>query len=255
MALRPTLRIAVLRLAAVLALAGACGHAAALTVSAASSLTQALRDLAPLFEAAQPGSPVRLNFGASGALLAQAARGAPVDVLVTADSETMDQAQARNLVRAADRRDIASNTLVVAVPVSAARPPRALAELAAPGVARIAVGVPASVPAGRYAKAVLEQAGLWPAIEPKVVGAQAARQALDYVARGEVDAAFVYATDAALMADRVRVAFTVATVTPIRYPAAALAAAPDPGRAARFVEFLLTPAAQAVLARHGFGRP
>lgn len=229
--------------------------AAAVTVSAGSSLTQALREIAPLFEAAHPGSKLQLNFGASGALLAQAARGAPVDVLVSADPETMDQAQARGLVRAAQRRDVATNVLVVVVPAAAARVPRELSDLSDAGYARIAVGLPASVPAGRYARAALEAAGLWRAIEPKVVSAHHVRQALDYAARGEVDAAFVYATDAAVMGGKVKVAFPVATPMPIRYPAAVLASAPDPAGAARFVEFLLTPGAQAVFARHGFGRP
>jgi molybdate transport system substrate-binding protein len=272
------------RYAALLASTLACAatHAAGLTVSAASSLTNALREVAPLFEAAQPGMKVNLNFGASGALLAQAMRGAPVDVFLSADAETMEQAEARGLVRAGQRRDLLANTLVVIVPAAAAgtvgrtgtasaaghsgntatpgpstapRLPRTLQELAGPGYARIALGLPASVPAGRYTQAALEAARLWEAIQPRIIGAQNVRQALDYVARGEVDAGFVYATDAALMPNKVRVAFTVPTAKPILYPVATLAAAPNPALAARFVEFLFTPPAQAVFARHGFARP
>ncbi len=251
-------------------------HAAGLTVSAASSLTHAMREVAPLFEAAQPGTKVNLNFGASGALLAQATRGAPVDVLLSADPQTMDQAQARGLMRAAQRRDLLANSLVVVVPSAAAgqvgrsgtpstlvtpgasappHPPRTLQELAGPGHTRIAIGLPASVPAGRYTQAALEAARLWETLQPRMIGAQNARQALDYVARGEVDAGFVFATDAALMPDKVRVAFTVPTARPILYPVAPLATAPNPALAARFVEFLFTPPAQAVFARHGFVRP
>jgi len=239
-------------------------QAADITVSAAASLSNALRDLAPRFEAAHPATRLRLNFGASGALLAQMARGAPVDVFISADQETMDRAQSQGLVRAAQRRNVASNTLVVVVPAVAGpssnppRPaslPKTLDDLARPGFARIAVGLPASVPAGRYAQGVLEAAGLWTAISPKVVGAHSVRQALDYVARAEVDAGFVYATDAALMPDKVQVAFTVPTAQPILYPAAPLAAAAQAAQGMKFVDFLLTPSAQAVLAKHGFGRP
>ncbi len=75
------------------------------------------------------------------------------------------------------------------------------------------------------------------------------------MARGEVEAGFVYATDAAVMAGKVRVVATVPTATPITYPVAALAAAPNPEAARRFLAFLATPAAQVVLARHGFARP
>lgn len=235
--------------------ASGAAHAGEVTVSAAASLSNALRDIAPLFEAAHPGAKLQLNFGASGALLAQIAKGAPVDVFVSADQETMDQAQAQGLVKPGQRRDVASNTLVVIVPAASAQGPKAVADLAGPRYARIAIGLPASVPVGRYTKGVLEAASLWGAIEPKVIGAQNVRQALDYVARAEVDAGFVYATDAAVMPDKVKVALTVPTTRPILYPAATLAGAPNPAEAARFVDFLAAPAAQAVLARHGFGKP
>lgn len=242
-------------LAAVASCAALAAQAGEITVSAAASLTNALRDMAPLFEAAHPGTKVRLNFGASGALLAQIAKGAPVDVFASADQETMDQAQAQGLVKPAARRDVVSNTLVVIVPSQASTAPKALADLAGPAYGRIAIGLPASVPVGRYTRDVLAAANLWAAIEPKTIGATNVRQALDYVARAEVDAGFVYATDAALLPDRVKTAFAVPMSRPIRYPVAALAAAPNPAEAARFVDFLLTPPAQAVFARHGFGRP
>ena len=238
---------------AVLACLLAAGaHAAELTVSAAASLTNAFRELAPAFEAAHPGVKVHLNFGASGALLQQMARGAPVDVFASADQETMDQAQARGLVQAAARRDFVSNTLVVIVPVQAARVPQRLADLSHAAYARLAIGLPASVPVGRYTQGVLEQAGLWAGIEPRMIGASNVRQALDYVARGEVDAGFVYATDAALMRDKVKVAFTVPTPRPILYPIAAVSQAPA---ARQFVDFVQTAPARAVLQKYGFGQP
>ena len=233
----------------------AIAQAADITVSAASSLTNALRDLAPAFEAAHPGQKLQFNFGASGALLQQIAKGAPADVFVSADQESMDQAQAQGLVQAAQRRNVVSNTLVVIVPAAAGKAPAAVADLAQAGYARIAIGLPASVPVGRYTKGVLESAGLWAAIQPKMIGANNVRQALDYVARAEVDAGFVYATDAALVPDKVKVALTVSTAKPILYPVAPLVQAPNAAGAARFVDFLFTPPAQAVLAKHGFGKP
>ncbi len=229
--------------------------AAELTVSAAASLTNALREIAPLYEAAYAGSKVQLNLGASGGLLQQIAKGAPVDVFISADGETMDQAQAQGLLQAGSRRDVVTNTLVVIVPAGSRQPPANLADLAGPGYGRVAIGLPPSVPVGRYTRDVLEAAGLWAAIEPKMVGASSVRQALDYVARAEVDAGFVYATDAALLPGKVRVALTVPTRRPIRYPAAALTGAPNPRDASRFLDFLRSAPAQAVLARHGFGKP
>ena len=244
------------RLAALIfALSSLSAFAADLTVSAAASLTNAFNELAPAFETANPGNKLQLNYGASGALLQQIAKGAPVDVFASADQETMNQAQAQNLVQAAQRRNFVSNTLVVIVPATSAKVPRALDELTQPGYQRVAIGVPASVPVGRYTKGVLEAAGHWSAIEPKMIGANSVRQALDYVARAEVDAGFVYATDAALMPDKVKVALTVPTTTPILYPVAPLAASPNAALAQRFVEFLTSPQAQTVLAKYGFGKP
>lgn len=246
------LGVLALAAASLLSLAAQAGE---VTVSAASSLTNALREIAPLFEAANPGARVHLNFGASGALVAQIAKGAPADVFVSADQESMDQAQKQGLVRPVQRRNVVSNTLVVIVPSAAGKAPGTLAELASAGYERIAIGLPASVPVGRYTKRVLEGAGLWRAIEPRMVGAGNVRQVLDYVARAEVDAGFVYATDAAVMPGKVKVTMTVPTPTPIRYPVAVLAAAPNPADGTRFVDFLFTPPAQAVLARYGFGKP
>lgn len=242
-----------------IALGGAFAHgtasAADLTVSAAASLTNAFKEIGTAFEAQHPGTKVQLNFGASGALLQQMAKGAPVDVFASADQETMDQAQQQNLVKPESRSNFVRNALVVIVPVDASSQPKTLQDLGDAAYKHIAIGVPASVPVGRYTKAVLEKAQLWSVIEPKMIGATSVRQALDYVARGEVEAGFVYATDAAVMPDKVRLAFTVPTETPVLYPIAPLAASPNAADAQAFVAYVLSPPAQAVLARFGFGKP
>lgn len=208
-----------------------------------------------MFEAANPGAKLQFNFAASGALLQQIEKGAPVDVFASADQETMDQAQTKGLVRAAQRRNFVSNVLVVIVPTTSANVPKAMGNLTHVAYQRVAIGVPASVPVGRYTKGALEAAGHWAAIEPKMIGANNVRQVLDYVARAEVDAGFVYATDAALMPDKVKVALTVPTTTPILYPVAPIATSPNAMLALRFVEFLGGAPAQAMLANHGFGKP
>ncbi len=226
-----------------------------LTVSAAASLGNAFREIAPLFESRNPGTRVVFNFAASDALLAQVARGAPVDVFASADEETMDRAGNQKLLAPGSRRTFARNALVVVIPSDAKARPSALADLQQPAFRRITLGSPASVPAGRYARGALEAAKLWQSVEPRAVFAQNVRQALDYVARGEVEAGFVYATDAMILKDKVQVAFSVPTTTPILYPAAAIAGRANSDAARRFVDFLLSPEAQAVLARQGFLKP
>ncbi|MEO8805049.1 MAG: molybdate ABC transporter substrate-binding protein [Burkholderiaceae bacterium] len=242
-------------LSALLALAPLAALAADLTVSAAASLTNAFKELAPAFEAQNTGTAVVFNFGASDALLAQIARGAPADVFASADQQTMDRAEAQNLLTAGSRRNFVANTLVIIVPGDSTLGIKAAADLQKPEVKRVAIGNPGSVPAGRYAKGLLEAGRLWATVEPKAVLAQNVRQALDYVARGEVEAGFVYATDALIMKDKVKVAATVPTDTTITYPIASVATSPNPDAARKFLDFVRTPAAQAVLARHGFGKP
>jgi molybdate transport system substrate-binding protein len=229
--------------------------AAELTVSAAASLTNAFRELAPLFEVKHPGHKVLLNSGSSGALMQQIVKGAPADVFASADQESMDQAQAQGAIEPGKRRDFVSNKLVVIVPADSANAPRALGELTQPGYKRIAVGLTDSVPVGRYTKGVLQKAQLWAAIEPRTIGAQNVRQVLDYVARGEVDAGFVYSTDAALMPGKVKVAQRVPTDKPILYPIAPVKGSGNAALALQFVDFVFSPEAQAVLAKYGFGPP
>ena len=239
----------------VMASSCAAAHAADLTVSAAASLTNALRELGPAFEAQNPGTQVVFNFAASDALLAQIAKGAPADVFASADQAAMNRAATQNLIVAGTRRNFVANTLVMIVPSDSALGLEALADLQKPVVSKVAIGNPASVPVGRYTKGALEAAKLWGSVEPKAVMAQSVRQALDYVARGEVEAGFVYSTDASILKDKVKVAATIPTATAITYPIAAVAGSPNPDAARRFLDFVVTPAAQAVLARYGFAKP
>ena len=241
--------------AVLLAFSSCAAHAADLTVSAAASLTNAFKELGPMFEAQNAGTVVQFNFAASDALLAQIAKGAPVDVFASADQEAMDRANAQKLLVAGTRGNFVSNTLVMVVPSYSTLDLKSPADLQKPEVRRIAIGNPASVPVGRYTRASLEAARLWRAVEPKVVMAQSVRQALDYVARGEVEAGFVYSTDAAIMRDKVKVVATIPTETPVSYPIAAIGGSPNPAAAVKFIEFLFTPTAQAVLGRYGFGKP
>lgn len=232
-----------------------CAHAADLTVSAAASLGDALRALAPRFEGAHPGTHLQYNVAASDVLVQQLTARAPVDVLATADGASMDRAAAGGLIDPASRRDFVRNRLVAVVPRDSKLALTGLADLNTPAVERMALGAPASVPAGRYARAALEAAGLWPLPPDKVVFAQSVRQALDYVARGEAAAGLVYATDVAARADTVRTAFEVPLSSPILYPAAVVAHAPQAALASAYIAWLLSPDTQARLAEFGFEAP
>ena len=191
-------------------------HAADVTVSAAASLRDAFTEIAREFERANPQHRVLLNIGASGQLLQQIARGAPVDVFAAADQDTMDRATAQGLVMRETRVNFARNDLVLAVPASTKSLPAKLADLGGAGFERITIGTPESVPAGRYAKRAL---------------------------------------DAALMPDRIRVAFTVPLDVEVLYPIAVVKGGgmADLGKA--FVKFVASDKAQAILARFQFRKP
>ena len=225
------------------------------TVSAAASLRDAFTEIAREFERANPQHKVLLNFGASGQLLQQITRGAPVDVFAAADQDTMDRAQSQNLIMRETRVNFARNQLVLAIPVNAKAVPAGLADLPGAGFARIAIGNPDSVPAGRYAKSALDAARLWDTLKPRLVNTQNVRQALDYVARGEADAGFVYLTDAVMMPERIRIAFTVPLEAEVLYPIAVVkgGGAADVGR--MFARFVVSEKAQGILVRFQFRKP
>jgi molybdate transport system substrate-binding protein len=213
-----------------------------------------LRQLGKLFEERNANVLVRFTFGASGALLQQIANGAPVDVFVSADEDTVERGVAQMLLARDTRREVASNSLVL-VTANDNQRLTGLAGLTDDVIKRIAIGKPVTVPAGRYAQQALQAAGLWTTLAARLVYADNVRQVLDYVSRGEVDAGFVYATDATVMRDRVRVATTVEGHPPIRYPAIATADTPRRDLAVAFIAFLLTREARDRFVAAGFGPP
>ncbi len=234
---------------------GANANAGDLVVSAAASLTNAFKEVAQGYEKEHAGTKVILNFGASDVLLQQIVKGAPADVFASADQKAMDKAVEEKAVKPASRVDFAANQVVLIVPADSKANITALKDLTRDDVKRIAYGNPASVPVGRYTQGALEAAGLWKEVQAKSVLAQNVRQSLDYVARGEVDAGFVFATDAAIMADKVKVAVRVPSQTPVTYPIAVTTREAAAKEAESFVAYVLSPAGQAILSRYGFQKP
>ncbi|MFT4266241.1 MAG: molybdate ABC transporter substrate-binding protein [Xenophilus sp.] len=226
-----------------------------IVVSAAASLTNAFQAVGQAWEQAAPGRRATFNFAASGALLAQMQQGAPVDVFASADQPTMDKAQAANLIAPDTRTDFVKNELVLIVPAGSAKVPQSLDALTGSDYRRIAAGTPASVPVGRYTMSVVEQARLSEPLQPKWIYGESVRQVLDYVARGEVDAGFVYRTDALIKKGETRIAFAVPTTSPVTYPIARLAASRQPAAAQSFIAFVKGAEGRRILESYGFTQP
>ena len=173
----------------------------------------------------------------------------------SADQETMDRGAQQKLIDPATRRNFASNRLVLIEPAKDGVGLKTLQDLTRPTVKRIAIGKLATVPVGRYTKQALDSVNLWTVLEPRFVQADSVRQVLDYVARGEVEAGFVYRTDAALMAGKVKAVLTPPGTAPVTYPVAVVADSRRKALAADFVAFLASDAGQQVLGKYGFGKP
>lgn len=224
-----------------------------LTVSAAVSLKDAFNEIGELYKS-KTGQSVNFNFGASGALQKQIESGAPVYVFASAGEKQMHELADKGLIDAATRRDFARNTLVLIVPKDSTLNLVSFADLAKPEVKKIAIGNPKTVPAGQYMEQVFESSNLKNNLQPKLILTEDVRQVLDYVMRGEVDAGVVYATDARVAGEKVRIAATApeSSHERILYPIAVIKDSRQKQAAAEFINFVTGPDGQAVLRKYGF---
>ena len=228
-----------------------------MTLSVAISMKEATEGLGRAFMQSRPGVTLRYNFGSSGELQKQIEAGAPVDVFISAAQRQMDELQQKGLIVLATRRNFSRNVLTVVKSADSTLDVSKPADLLDPRVRRIVIGNPRTVPVGQYSEECLRTLGLWERLQPKLVLAENVRQALDYVSRGEVDAGFVYTTDAAVRATRVKEAFRPGedTYRPVVYPAAVVKDSRQPALARAFVELLVSADGRAVLTRLGFQPP
>jgi molybdate transport system permease protein len=223
-----------------------------ITVFAAASTADALTEIATAYERDR-GVKVRLNFASSSTLARQIEAGAAADAYLSADEEWMDYLAERGLIDKAGRRNLLGNALVLVTPV--AKPLHVSMSrqdaLAGAFSGRLALGDPAHVPAGRYAQQALEHFGWYEGLKDRLMPCADVRAALTLSERGEVDAAIVYATDAAASAKvSVAAVFPDDSHRPITYPVAVcLKAAPE---TAAFVNHLFTAGPAGVFAHHGF---
>lgn len=256
------MRIHVLIACAAGVLAGlACGAARAapgLTVFAASSLTDAFKDLGTLW-AAQGHKAITFNFAASSTLALQIEHGAPADVFASADELWMDKLTRAGRIDAQSRADFTANALVLVEPKASLKPVTLKPGMDFSAVlgpnGRLAVGDPANVPAGIYAEQALKKLDLWSAVQARLAPADNVRSAMMLVSTGEAPAGIVYATDARVVGTLgIAATFPADSHDPIRYPAA-LTVTANKAEGAAFLAFLHAQPAQDVFAHYGFLRP
>ena len=237
---------------ATLFLAMPLAHAEDITVFAAASLTDALKEIGAAYEKSS-GDKVVYNFAASNTLETQIKAGAPADLFFSADEPKMNDLEKAGLVAKESRKDLLSNSLAIVVPSDSTATLTSVKELAGDKFKKIALGETKSVPAGIYARQYLEKIGIWAQVEPRVIPSESVRAALAAVETGNVDAGIVYTTDA-LHSKKVKIAYEVpaAEGPAITYPIALVAESKHAEAAKKFLAYLKQPDARKVFEKYGF---
>jgi molybdate transport system substrate-binding protein len=236
----------------VLMLGGCRDHKrVSLTISAAASLQDALTEVESTYQAGHANVDFRNNFGSSGTLAREIEEGAPVDAFLSAAPKPMNELEVKGLIAGGTRQDLLRNSLVLIAPLDSKL--QGFAGLGDGSTRLIAVGDPASVPAGQYAQQTLTALRLYDQVKGKLVLGKDVRQVLTYVETGNADAGLVYATDAQNSGwVRLVAVAPESSHDSIVYPAAVVKTSGKQESASRFVAFLSSPEARAIFTKRGF---
>lgn len=222
-----------------------------LTISAAASLQNVLEEMRDEFQKKHSDIDIKYNFGASGSLAKQIEQGAPVDLFLSASSEKFDELKTKGFIQ--EDAVFISNELVLITGITGDLQINNMEDLATTDVEKISIGTPEIVPAGSYAKQALENFNLWTNIESKLVYAKDVRQVLTYVETGNVEAGFVYKTDA-ISSEKIKVIQTVAETSHdlITYPIGILENTESLSEAKEFYKFLQSEDVKEIWVKYGF---
>jgi molybdate transport system substrate-binding protein len=247
------IKIARLLLAsALLSFLPATARADEILVSAAASLTDVLKEIGKNYQA-KSKHKIRLTLGPSNFLARQIDEGAPVDIFFSADVAQMDFLEKNRRLEPDTRKNLLSNQLVIVVPADSKLAIVSPKDLLKPEVKKIALADPTAVPAGVYSSKYLNDEGLWDKLKGKIVPVLDVRATLAAVESANVEAGFVYRTDAAI-SNKVKVVYQVPPDKgpKIIYPLAIVRASTRKDAARDFINFLFSPACKAIFTKFGF---
>ena len=227
-----------------------------IVVSAAASLKEVMTEIKTIYQQEYPKTKIVLNFASSGSLQRQIEQGAPVDVFISAAVDKMVRLDKQDLLLTDTRQDLLKNKIVLIAPVTKNRDKFKLdkfEDLTNERIKTIALGEPQSVPAGNYAKEVLDRFEITDRVDRKTVYGKDVRQILNYVATGNADAGIVYYTDA-LSTNNVRIVAIAPenSHSPVVYPVAVIKGSKNIQAAKTLVEFLTTSEARSIYDEYGF---
>lgn len=225
-------------------------------VAAAASLKNAYEEeLIPMFEAQYPGVTVKGTYDSSGKLQTQIEEGLEADVFMSAAKKQMKALDEEGMIDSDSIVDLLENKIVLIVPTGSDKGIQSFEDIVKAD--SIALGDPASVPAGQYSEEALTNLGLWDQIQDKTSFGTNVTEVLNQVAAGSADAGIVYATDAASMADQVEVVAEApegSLKTKVIYPVAVVKDSANAEVAVNFVEFLTSDEAMKVFEAYGFSK-
>ncbi len=224
-----------------------------LIIGAAASLTLPLTEIAGNYMADHPNVTIKLSFASSGNLQTQIENGAPTDIFFSAATKQMAALEDQDLILDGSRVDLLRNEIVLIVPADSALGLAAFEDAASDAVTSVAVGDPASVPAGQYAEQTFTFLNIWDAVSAKAVLGSDVKQVLSWVSTAEADCGVVYKTDA-VSDGGVKIVASApdGSHNAVTYPVAVVKASAQPDAAAAFIDYLKTDAATAVFEASGF---
>lgn len=224
-----------------------------LTVSVASSVQDAMKDIQALYRQEKPNINIDYNFGSSGSLQQQIEQGAPADIFLSAAPKQMNALQQKHLLLTKTRQNLLSNRVVLIVPKEANNN-ATFENLNKVEFKKIALGNPSSVPAGQYGKEVLMSLKLYEEINSKLIFGKNIRQVLFFVETGNVDVGLVYKTDVRV-SDKVKIVDTAPENyhSSIIYPVSVIKHSKHPEEAQQFTEFLFSEKAKDIFEKYEFG--
>ena len=232
----------------------ASGEETEILVAAAASLKNAYEDkLIPMFEEANPGVTVKGTYDSSGKLQTQIEEGLDADVFMSAAKKQMIALDEEGMIASDTITDLLENKIVLIVPTGNEKKLEKFEDIEKAD--SIALGDPASVPAGQYSEEALTNLGIWDKIQDKVSFGTNVTEVLNQVAAASADAGIVYATDAASMADKVEVVAEApegSLSEKVIYPVAVVKGTAHEEVAKEFVAFLQTDKAITVFEDYGF---
>jgi molybdate transport system substrate-binding protein len=231
---------------------GSNGGADEILVSAAASLTDVLKEIGSAYQS-KAKHTVKFNFGPSNGLARQIEEGAPADIFFSADLPQMDNLDKNGRLEPGTRKNLLSNQLVVIVLVDSKLAISSPKDLLKAEVRKIALAEPSSVPVGVYSSKYLTDEGLWDQVKPKVVPVQDVRATLASVESGNVEAGFVYKTDAAI-SKKVKIVYEVPLDKgpKITYPVAIVKESKRKDAAREFMNYVESAAAKETFKKYGF---